>query len=198
MVLLLLGWPFLRPCLLPLHFGASLLFLSTARRATRLPTICLPLHSSRHDHRPPHIRTRIHTPAQLLHSILQATRLLAPIRASAMSLSAKYQAFLASPSAGALADNASLHYITTLTSIHDAGAIMKHLAVQDKLLKKTEQKVLSKIEGANGLSVDVETTIEFSSGGGAYLPGLDDNFVADRIVTFPMVREGACNPGDLC
>ena len=35
--------------------------------------------------------------------------------------------------------------------------------------------------------MDVEITIEFLTGGGAYLPGLDDNFVADRVVTFPMV-----------
>ncbi|KAF1975822.1 hypothetical protein BU23DRAFT_632681 [Bimuria novae-zelandiae CBS 107.79] len=114
-----------------------------------------------------------------------------------MSLSAKYKAFLASPSSGALADSASLHYITTLTSINDAPTIIKHLAVQEKMLKKKEQKVLSAIEGTNGqVCVDVEMTIEFISGGGAYLPGLDDNFVADRIVTLPMVHivafDGAC------
>ncbi|KAJ4287968.1 hypothetical protein N0V90_011983 [Kalmusia sp. IMI 367209] len=105
-----------------------------------------------------------------------------------MTLSAKYKAFLASPSSGALADNASLHYITTLTTINDAPAIIKHLAVQEKLLKKKEQKVLSAIESVNGLCVDVETTIEFLAGGGAYLPGLDDNFVADRIVNLPLVH----------
>lgn len=104
-----------------------------------------------------------------------------------MSLSAKYRAFLASPSPGALAENASLHYITTLTSIQDSPEIVKHLTVQEKMLKKKDQKILSAIEGNNGLSVDVETTLEFVAGGGAYLPGLDDNFVADRTVTFPMV-----------
>lgn len=104
-----------------------------------------------------------------------------------MTLRDAYAAFLATPSTGALADGASLHYIATLTSIHDAPAILKHLAVQDKLLKKTKQAMLDAVEGDGGLSVDVETTIEFGSGGGAYLPGLDDNFVADRTVTFPMV-----------
>lgn len=105
-----------------------------------------------------------------------------------MSLSAKYKAFLDSPSSGALADGATLHYIPTLTSIQDAPAIIKHLTVQEKMLKKKEQKVLSAIEGAQGqLCVDLEITIEFVSGGGAYLPGLDDNFVADRTVTLPMV-----------
>jgi hypothetical protein len=105
-----------------------------------------------------------------------------------MSLAAKYKAFLANPSPSALAsEGASLHYITTLTSIYEAPAIMKHYAVQEKLLKKKEQKLLSVIESANALSVDVETTLEFIMGGGAYLPGLDDNFVSDRTVNFPMV-----------
>jgi hypothetical protein len=105
-----------------------------------------------------------------------------------MSLAAKYKAFLAHPTSSALAsENASLHYITTLTSIYDAPAIIKHFTVQEKLLRKKEQKMLTAIESASALSVDVETTIEFTNGGGAYLPGLDDNFVTDKIVNFPMV-----------
>lgn len=103
-----------------------------------------------------------------------------------MSLKA-YKAFLAKPSSGALAENASLHYTSTLTSIEDATAIIKHLAVQTKLLKKTDEKIISAVVGANALSLDVETSIEFVNGGGAYLPGLDDNFLSDRKVTFPMV-----------
>jgi hypothetical protein len=112
-----------------------------------------------------------------------------------MSLSAKYQAFLARPSADALADNASLHYITTLVTINTATAIIKHFTVQEKLLKKKGDKVLNVIESSNGLSLEIDTTIEFVAGGGAYLPGLDDNFVADRIVSFPMVRRssGGCS-----
>lgn len=105
-----------------------------------------------------------------------------------MTLRDTYARFLAAPSTDALAASATLHYIATLTSIHDAPAIIKHLTVQEKLLKKTKQDILDAVEGNGALSVDVETTIEFSSGGGAYLPGLDDNFVADRTVTFPMVH----------
>jgi hypothetical protein len=110
-----------------------------------------------------------------------------------MSLRDRYAAFLANPSSGALAGNATLHYITTLTSIQDATAIIKHLAVQEKQLKKKTQKILDAVQDSHALSVDVDTTIEFQSGGGAYLPGLDDNFVADRTVTFPMVW----HPGQL-
>lgn len=104
-----------------------------------------------------------------------------------MSLRAAYNRFLAAPSTGALANDASLHYITTLTSLQEATAIIKHLSVQEKLLKKKDQKIISAVEGSSALSLDVETTIEFLNGGGAYLPGLDDNFIADRTVTFPMV-----------
>ncbi|KAH7399247.1 hypothetical protein BKA66DRAFT_406763 [Pyrenochaeta sp. MPI-SDFR-AT-0127] len=99
-----------------------------------------------------------------------------------MTLRDIYTAFLATPSTGALADNAALHYIATLTSIQDATAIIKHLSAQEKLLSKKKEKVLDAVEGSRALSLDVETTIEFRSGGGAYLPGLDDNFVADRTV----------------
>jgi hypothetical protein len=104
-----------------------------------------------------------------------------------MSLRAKYQAFLASPTPDALSSNASLNYITTLTTINTPAAIAKHFTVQEKLLKKKAEKILNCIESSNGLSLDVDTTLEFVSGGGAYLPGLDDNFVADRVVSFPMV-----------
>lgn len=36
--------------------------------------------------------------------------------------------------------------------------------------------------------MDVDTTIEFVLGGGTILPSLDDNFLADRTIFFPMVR----------
>lgn len=111
-----------------------------------------------------------------------------------MALRDSYQRFLDNPSVGALAAHASLHYISTLTSIYDATAIVKHLSVQEKLLEKTGQKILGAVEGHQGLSVDVETTIEFNNGGGAYLPGLDDNFVTDRTVTFPMVSAACRGP----
>ncbi|KAF2750930.1 hypothetical protein M011DRAFT_474415 [Sporormia fimetaria CBS 119925] len=105
-----------------------------------------------------------------------------------MSLSSKYEAFLANPSQDALAEDASLHYITTLTTLNSAAAIIKHFTVQEKLLKRKGNKLLHAVESSNAASLEIDATIEFVAGGGAYLPGLDDNFVADRTVTFPMVH----------
>lgn len=105
------------------------------------------------------------------------------------SLKSVYQSFLASPQVSALSNDASLNYITTLTTINTAAAIIKHHTAHQKVLTKKEEKILSCIEGSDALCLDVETTLAFITGGGAYLPGLDDNFVADRVVTFPMVRE---------
>ncbi len=103
------------------------------------------------------------------------------------SLKNVYQSFLAKPKASALTDAASLHYITTLTTINTSGAILKHFAAHEKVLKKKQEKILDAVESGDSVCLDVETTLEFLEGGGAYLPGLDDNFLADRVVTFPMV-----------
>ena len=104
-----------------------------------------------------------------------------------MSLSAAYQQFLAAPSPEALAGDATLSYVTTLTSFSEAAQIVRHLGSQQKVLRKQSEKVLSAIENDRAVFLEIETTIEFISGGGAYLPGLDDNFLADRIVVFPIV-----------
>ena len=108
------------------------------------------------------------------------------------SLKSVYQSFLTSPNASTLNDNASLNYITTLTTISSAAAIVKHHAAHEKVLTKKGEKILSCIEGCDALCLDVETTLEFIAGGGAYLPGLDENFLVDRAVTFPIVKE-TCN-----
>lgn len=104
-----------------------------------------------------------------------------------MALQKTYQQFLASPNTGLLADNASLHYITTLLSFGSPADIIKHLNSQTRLLEKKEEKFLSVIEGQHALAIETQTTIEFKAGGGSYLPGLDDNFLTDRVVTFPVV-----------
>ena len=105
-----------------------------------------------------------------------------------MALSAAYQTFLSAPAASQLAPGASINYVPTTTTVTEPAAILKHLAAQAKLLKKKSEKVLSAIESSNGLCLDVETTLELINGGGAFLPGLDDNFISGRTVTIPVVR----------
>lgn len=106
------------------------------------------------------------------------------------SLQAIYLDFLARPRLTALSqDAATLNYITTLTTISSAASIVKHFAAHEQVLRRKKETILSAIESHNAICLDVETTLEFLTGGGAYLPGLDDNFLADHVVTFPMVRQ---------
>ena len=111
-----------------------------------------------------------------------------------MSLTSAYEAFLAFPNATHLSDDASLNYITTLTTVNGSAAIAKHVSQQQRIAKRKTEKVLSSIESDNAICLDVETTLEFISGGGAYLPGLDDNFLSDRVVTFPIVSSSVAKP----
>ncbi|KAG9665887.1 hypothetical protein KCU95_g11505, partial [Aureobasidium melanogenum] len=99
-----------------------------------------------------------------------------------------YLSFLRSPSESALASDAALHYITTTTSIHESVAIVKHYQAQEKVLKKKSENVLSSYGSSDGAVVETETTFEFIRGGGAILPQMDDNMLADSIATLPMVH----------
>ncbi|KAK5663373.1 hypothetical protein OQA88_3801 [Cercophora sp. LCS_1] len=105
-----------------------------------------------------------------------------------MALQTAYKQFLAAPSSSALAADASLHYITTTTSYTGATEIIKHLGTQRNQIKKKKETPLYAIEGQNAVVTEVETTLEFVTGGGSYLPGLDDNFLADRTVYFPIIH----------
>jgi len=105
-----------------------------------------------------------------------------------MGLQAVYERFLASPNPLNLAESATYQYVTTLTSFKQQGPIIKHLEVQQKdVVKKKAEKVISAVEGLTSVAFIVETTLEFISSGGAYLPGLD-SFIIDRIATLPVVR----------
>jgi hypothetical protein len=104
-----------------------------------------------------------------------------------MSLKAAYERFLTSPNPLSLCENASLNYIPTLRTFTQQGPVIRHLENQNRTeVRKKTEKIIGTVEGQNSLSLEVETTLEFISNGGAYLPGLD-NFVTDRIVTFPTV-----------
>ncbi|KAK5948288.1 hypothetical protein OHC33_010722 [Knufia fluminis] len=105
-----------------------------------------------------------------------------------MGLQAVYERFLASPNPLNLAENATYQYVTTLTSFKQQGAIIRHLEDQHKnVVKKKTEKVISAVEGLTSVAIIVETTLEFISSGGAYLPGLD-NFIIDRTATLPVTH----------
>ena len=104
-----------------------------------------------------------------------------------MALQGIYKVYLDGKDPALLSDNASLHYVPTLTTINASAAIAKHHAAHKKVLNKKEEKVLNSVEGSNSICLEIETTLEFVLGGGAYLPGLDDNFVSNRTVVLPMV-----------
>lgn len=110
-----------------------------------------------------------------------------------MALQAVYKQFLAVPNSSALAQNASLHYITTTTSFHGPTEVIKHLNAQRNHIKKNKEDFLNVIEGQNALAVQTELTLEFLDDGGSYLPGLDDQFLSDRIVYVSIVSDAlAC------
>jgi hypothetical protein len=104
-----------------------------------------------------------------------------------MTFQSTYKQFLSAPNVALVAENVSFHYITTLVTYHGSSNVIKHLQSQSNQLKKKEENFLDVIASHDALAVEVETTMEFLTGGGAYLPGLDDNFLADRTVTFPIV-----------
>lgn len=104
-----------------------------------------------------------------------------------MTLQAVYKQFLAAPSSSALAQNASLHYITSTTSFHGPTDIIKHLNSQRNLVKKNKEDVITVVEGQDALAVQTGLTMEFLENGGAYLPGLDDQFLSDRVVDLAVV-----------
>jgi len=114
-----------------------------------------------------------------------------------MALQAAYKQFLAAPNSSALATDASLHYITTTTSIDGATDIIKHLASLRNQIKKKKEVALYAIEGQNAIALEADTTLEFVSSGGPFLPGLDDNFLSDKTVVLPIVSSSWRIPVDL-
>ena len=115
-----------------------------------------------------------------------------------MSLKDVYRRFLADPRSAPLASDASLIYITTTTKLDGASAVINYLTKQQRGIKTKSENILDLIESANSLCLDIETTLEFVSGsGGAYLPSLDDNFLAGHVATFPTVRMRLSTSRDL-
>ncbi|KAI1744336.1 hypothetical protein F4680DRAFT_290299 [Xylaria scruposa] len=105
-----------------------------------------------------------------------------------MALAAAYQQFLAAPSSSHLAENATLNYITTTTTIRGASDILQHFNNLRKQINKKKENVLSLVHGDNAIATEIETGIEFLTSGASYLPTLDDNFLADRTVYIPIMH----------
>ncbi|KAI1265288.1 hypothetical protein F5Y18DRAFT_67112 [Xylariaceae sp. FL1019] len=105
-----------------------------------------------------------------------------------MALAALYSQFLAAPDASKLADNASLNYITTTTAFTGAVNIVQHLATTARQVKKKKESLLSLVHGESAIALEMDTTLEFVTSGASYLPALDDNFLADRTVSMPILH----------
>ncbi|KAJ5591874.1 uncharacterized protein N7459_002243 [Penicillium hispanicum] len=101
-----------------------------------------------------------------------------------------YNKFLANPKNPdvAVAANVSLFYVPTTTSVEGKDAVLTHTSRQSSIVKKKGEQIINAIESYDSLILDIETTLEFSEGGGAYLPSLDDNFLIDRVATFPTLH----------
>ncbi|KAL1954696.1 hypothetical protein VTO42DRAFT_800 [Malbranchea cinnamomea] len=105
-----------------------------------------------------------------------------------MSLKALYERFLARPDPDLLSVDVSLNYITTASTFNGRDDVAKHLVRQNSIVSKKAVKILGAVEGPRSLCLDVEFTVEFVGGGGAYLLTLDENFIIDRVVTFPLIH----------
>ncbi|KAI6249086.1 hypothetical protein HI914_02410 [Erysiphe necator] len=103
-----------------------------------------------------------------------------------MTLQKLYEDFLMMLDASYLAEDVSLHYITTLSSIHGASAVLKNLKNPDFKIKS--QEFIDVVEGPSSLALIVDTKLEFLNGGGPYLPTLDKNFITDRTVNLPIIH----------
>ena len=103
-----------------------------------------------------------------------------------MALASSYQTFRTTGNPAGLCSDAALHYVPTLLTHKEPTAIAKHLAAQAKELLKKEE-VLSSVETATALVQEVQTRLEFRTGGGAYLPGLEENLIADQMATVVIV-----------
>lgn len=107
-----------------------------------------------------------------------------------MALANAYKQFLAAPHPDLLASDASLVYVTTGTVFKGTDKISEHFKLTANKLQRQKQEPIAVVEGHNAVVLEVDTTIKFLTSGGAYLPGLDDNFISDRTVYLPVV---SCN-----
>lgn len=109
-----------------------------------------------------------------------------------------YKQFLKAPAASLLADNAALHYIPTTTTFVGAEDILKHLTTLQRQVAKKQEEVLQIVESSDSLVYEASTALEFLTSGGVYLPGLEDNFLSDRVAYLSIVRNWLYAPTQSC
>ncbi|RSM12988.1 hypothetical protein CDV31_006089 [Fusarium ambrosium] len=103
-------------------------------------------------------------------------------------MAATYKQFLAAPSSSLLADTAALYYVTTTTTFSGPTQIIKHLNGLQKVVAKKKEEVFNVVDGGNVAVFEIDTGLGFQTGGGPYLPGLDDNFLSARDVYLPITH----------
>lgn len=103
-------------------------------------------------------------------------------------MTATYKQFLAAPSSSLLADTAALYYVTTTTTFSGPTQIIKHLNGLQKVVAKKKEDVFNVVDGGNLAVFEIDTGLGFQTGGGPYLPGLDDNFLSARDVYLPITH----------
>jgi hypothetical protein len=100
----------------------------------------------------------------------------------------EYRKFLADPKSANVAANISLIYVTSTTKFEGSDSVLTHLSRQSSIVKKKTEDIINAIESSDSLVLDIETTLEFLENGGAYLPSLSEDYLADRVVTIPTVN----------
>ncbi|KAJ5660406.1 hypothetical protein N7507_006857 [Penicillium longicatenatum] len=100
----------------------------------------------------------------------------------------EYRKFLADPKSANVAANISLIYVTSTTKFEGSDSVLTHLSRQSSIVKKKAEDIINAIESSDSLVLDIETTLEFLENGGAYLPSLSEDYLADRVVTIPTLH----------
>ncbi|KAJ5547195.1 hypothetical protein N7494_004780 [Penicillium frequentans] len=100
----------------------------------------------------------------------------------------EYSKFLANPRSAQVAANISLIYVTSTTKFEGSDSVLTHLSRQSSIVKKKAENIINAIESSDSLVLDIETTLEFLQNGGAYLPSLSEDHLADRVVTIPTLH----------
>ncbi|ORY82706.1 hypothetical protein BCR37DRAFT_392907 [Protomyces lactucae-debilis] len=99
-----------------------------------------------------------------------------------MSKEAAWSRFMASPSAEALAANATLQYITSLYTVEGAASVVSHLNTTRKQTRNWKEATLKARETSSELILEAELSAELDFDGqkNPWLPGLESNMFSGK------------------